>query len=91
MDQWGDYLIYRFYPEMKVFIDGRSDFYAPEIRDDYVGLLNSRWDWERVLDHYGFEAALVPVDWSLAAALKLHPEWRLVYDDGFALLFEKRP
>ena len=91
MDQWGDYLIYRFYPEMKVFIDGRSDFYAPEIRDDYVGLLSSHWDWERVLDRYGFEAALVPVDWSLAAALKLHPGWRLVYDDGFALLFEKRP
>jgi hypothetical protein len=44
-----------------------------------------------VLDRYGFEAALVPVDWSLAAALKLHPEWQLVYDDGFALLFEKRP
>jgi hypothetical protein len=91
MDQWGDYLIYRFYPEMKVFIDGRSDFYAPEIRDDYVGLLSSHWGWEKVLDRYGFDAALVPVDWSLGAALKLHPDWRLVYDDGFALLFERRP
>src|SRR6185312_7463977 len=29
-DQWGDYLIYRLYPKMKVFIDGRSDFYGPD-------------------------------------------------------------
>ena len=27
-DAWGGYLIYRFYPEQKVFIDGRSDFYG---------------------------------------------------------------
>ncbi|MGH9667252.1 MAG: hypothetical protein ACRD9L_22755, partial [Bryobacteraceae bacterium] len=28
-DQWGDYLLYRFYPHLRVFIDGRSDFYGP--------------------------------------------------------------
>src|SRR5205814_8960210 len=27
-DQWGDYLIYRFYPDQQGFIDGRSDFYG---------------------------------------------------------------
>ena len=90
MDQWGDYLIYRFHPSVKVFIDGRSDFYAPSIRDEYVGLLNSHWGWQRVLEKHDFDAALVPVDWSLASALKLDPGWRLAYDDGFALLFEKR-
>lgn len=90
MDQWGDYLIYRFYPRMKVFIDGRSDFYAPEIRDQYVGLLGSHWGWEGVLERYDFDAALIPVEWSLGAALKLHPGWRLIYDDGYALFFEKR-
>jgi hypothetical protein len=89
MDQWGDYLIYRFYPDVKVFMDGRSDFYAPEIRDEYVGLLNSHFGWEQVLERHGFDAALIPADWSLAAAMKLHPGWRLTYDDGFALLFEK--
>jgi hypothetical protein len=90
MDQWGDYLIYRFYPDVKVFMDGRSDFYAPEIRDEYVGLLNSHFGWEQVLERHGFDAALIPADWSLATAMKLHPGWRLTYDDGFALFFEKR-
>ncbi len=89
-DQWGDYLIYRFYPEFKVFIDGRSDFYDPSIRDEYVELMHSHWGWRQVLEKHRFEAALLPVSWSLAAALKIDPQWRLVYDDGVALFFEKR-
>src|SRR5579863_3105836 len=35
-DQWGDYLIYRFYPRGRVFVDGRSDFYGPEVGRDYL-------------------------------------------------------
>ncbi len=31
-DQWGDYLIYRLYPRIRVFIDGRSDFYGARFR-----------------------------------------------------------
>jgi hypothetical protein len=88
-DQWGDYLVYRFYPEVKVFIDGRSDFYDPTIRDEYLVLMNGKWGWERILDKHGFEAALLPSSWALASTLKLDPRWRLVYDDGEALYFER--
>ena len=88
-DQWGDYLIYRFYPEVKVFFDGRSDFYAPSIRNAYLQLMGSHWGWEEIFERNKFEAALLPVDWSLAAAMKLHPGWRLTYDDGSALFFER--
>ena len=90
-DQWGDYLIYRFYPATKVFIDGRSDFYDPAIRDDYVDLLSAHWGWKQVLEKYEFDAALIPVSWSLAAALKIDRNWRLIYDDGTALFFERIP
>ena len=90
-DQWGDYLIYRFYPEQKVFIDGRSDFYDREVLDDYMVLLGATWRWEEVLSRYEFEAVLIPVDWSLSAVLKTHPEWHLAYDDGTAVFFERVP
>ena len=33
-DQWGDYLIYRLYPQTKVFMDGRSDFYGTGLRKE---------------------------------------------------------
>jgi len=88
-DQWGDYLVYRFHPEFKVFIDGRSDFYDPTIRDEYLVLMNGKWGWQRILDKHGFEAALLPVSWALTSTLKLDPRWRLVYDDGAALFFER--
>jgi hypothetical protein len=88
-DQWGDYLVYRFYPEFKTFIDGRSDFYDPSIRDEYVALMNGKWGWRRIMDKHGFEAALLPASWALTSTLKIDPAWRLVYDDGEALFFER--
>jgi hypothetical protein len=88
-DQWGDYLVYRFYPEFKTFIDGRSDFYDPSIRDEYVALMNGKWGWRRIMDKHGFEAALLPASWALTSTLKIDPGWRLVYDDGEALFFER--
>jgi hypothetical protein len=88
-DQWGDYLIYRFYPDMQIFIDGRSDFYDPAIRDQYVSLMNGKWDWRQILDEHRLEAVLLPPSWALTTTLKIDPGWRLVYDDGAALLFER--
>src|SRR5205823_10999675 len=40
-DQWADYLIYRLYPEQRVFFDGRSDFYGPLVGGDYQVLLSA--------------------------------------------------
>jgi hypothetical protein len=89
-DQWADYLIYRFYPRQRVYFDGRSDFYGPAIGREYIGLVNGRHDWERVLERRGFEVALLPQAWPLASLMKRHPGWRLLEDDGKALLFLRR-
>jgi hypothetical protein len=89
-DQWGDYLVYRLFPNYLTFIDGRSDFYAPEIRDDYMSILGSDWKAEEVLRKYDFQAALLPLEWAITTALKQSPDWRVVYDDGFAVYLEKR-
>lgn len=88
-DQWGDYLIYRLFPNYLTFIDGRSDFYAPEIRDDYMSILGSDWKADQVLKKYDFQAALLPLEWAITSTLKQSPEWRVVYDDGFAVYLEK--
>ncbi len=89
-DQWGDYLIYRLHPRYHAFIDGRSDFYDPQVRDDYLALMGARWNWEQLLERYEFQAALLPLDWPLGSLLKKSPEWELIYDDGQALYFERR-
>jgi hypothetical protein len=88
-DQWADYLIYR-HPEQKVFIDGRSDFYGPEIGNQYLRLMNGGWDWQKLMDKHEFNVALLPVDNALSQLLKQRPEWRVVADDGKRILLALR-
>jgi hypothetical protein len=90
-DQWGDYLIYRYYPQVKVFMDGRSDFYGAQLGEEYLQAMNAHYQWEEIFDRHDFDVALVPVDWPLATTLKTHPAWKLKYDDGSALLLERLP
>ena len=89
-DEWGDYMIYRFYPKVRVFFDGRSDFYGPVLGKDYISLMQASYDWEQVLKKHDFTAAFIPPNWPLASILKRHAEWKVVEDDGEAILFVKR-
>jgi hypothetical protein len=88
-DQWGDYLIY-LNPNQKVFVDGRSDFYGPEIGNQYIHLMNGQWDWEQLLTKYNFSSALLPIESSLAQLLKTRGDWRVVEDDGKRILLVHR-
>lgn len=88
-DQWADYLIFRSYPQQRVFFDGRSDFYGPEIGRQYLSMVGGRHEWERLIERYGFDYVLSPMDWPLGSILKLDRRWRIVEDDGKAILFER--
>jgi hypothetical protein len=84
-DQWADYLIY-VNPAQKVFIDGRSDFYGPEVGNDYLRLTAGAWNWRQLMDKYRFNLALLPMDSALSQILKLAPDWRVLEDDGKRIL-----
>lgn len=86
-DQWGGYFIYRLFPSLRVFVDGRSDFYGAQFDTKYQDIVNVKWNWETVLDQYRVRTVVLPVADALAGALKLSPHWRPVYDDGTAIIF----
>jgi hypothetical protein len=86
-DEWGDYLIYRLYPDHKVFVDGRSDFYGDDFEAKYVDVLNVKYGWEKTLSGFGVDTILLPPSAPLSGALKESSRWRVVYDDGIALVF----
>jgi len=86
-DEWGDFLLYRLWPERRVFIDGRSDFYGEKLGEDMGLVLQARHDWADILARYQIGAALLRAESPLASVLKLHAGWRLLHDDGVALLF----
>jgi hypothetical protein len=83
-DEWGDYLIYT---GRKVFVDGRSDFYGDDFENSYVDVLNVKYGWEKTLGRFGVDTILLPPTAPLAGALKESSRWRVVYDDGIALVF----
>jgi len=88
-DQWGDYLLYRFGPRQLVFIDGRSDFYGPQVGELYLRTAYGRGDWRATLERYRVALVLAPKEWPLADLLGSGGGWRLVDQDGQAALFER--
>jgi hypothetical protein len=89
-DEWADYLLYRFYPRQRVFIDGRSDFYGPQIGDQYIALTRGDADWRGILDRHGFDVVLALPGWPLCSLLRQSRDWALVDQSKEAALFERR-
>jgi hypothetical protein len=88
-DQWGDYIIYSYYPRQKVYVDGRSDFYGETLANQYLHLLQGAYDWREIVDRNGFDVALLPASWPLSSLLKQDPLWRVVADDHRSVLFRR--
>lgn len=88
-DVWAGYLIFKCYPRVRVFFDGRSDFYGEALGKDYLALARAGFRWEALLDRYRFDMALLPPDWPLVELLKRDSRWTLIADDGKALLFRR--
>ncbi|MBM3786435.1 MAG: hypothetical protein FJW30_18915 [Acidobacteria bacterium] len=86
-DEWGDYLSYRFYPNQRVFFDGRSDFFGEALGKDYLSLLRGGADSEQRIEKFQFEAALLPLDWPIHLMLRKDPRWRVVEENKRLALF----
>jgi hypothetical protein len=89
-DQWSDYLIFRFQPrfhEVRVFMDGRSDFFQAWRGEDYLKLARGEPGSAEVLEAQKVHYALVPAKWPLEGLLSLSPRWKLVDADRQASLF----
>ncbi len=89
-DEWGDYLIYRLTPSVKVFIDGRFDFYGAKHAEDYLEILGCKYDWERRLSNHKIDRVLMPAGHCLATTIKESLNWSTVYDDGVSIFFRRR-
>ena len=87
--QWGGYLIYRLWPSVRVFDDGRTDFYGPRFVEEGLRAWEVAPDWAQILARYRVNTALVPVDSALATVIEERADWKLVYSDRVALMFVK--
>ena len=89
-DQWGDYLIFHYYPRIKVYVDGRSDFYGEPLGKEYLHVLQLSADWQRILERRRFDTVLLGPEWPLVQMLKQSSDWRIAEETAKAVLFIRR-
>jgi hypothetical protein len=88
---WGGYLLYRSWPERRVFIDGQTDFYGERLTRQYEQVITLDAGWEQVLADYRVAWAILPPQSPLAARLAADPAWQPVYQDETAVILARKP
>lgn len=86
---WGGYLIYKLYPQHKVFIDGRADMYREGIFDDFITVQNVSPGWREVLDRYDVNLVILQHGTPLGYALDHDAGWKIGYKDGVSVVYKK--
>jgi len=85
---WGGYLIWRMYPQARVFIDGRADVYGDAfIENVYLKAYRGGVDWREPLDRYDVRVVLIEPNAPLAAQLAREAPWKQVYGDQQAIVY----
>jgi hypothetical protein len=88
-DSWGGYLIYRLYPQVKVVIDDRHDFYGDQFLKSYLKMIHVEPGWSEFLTQQDVRCVLVPKGSALANILFETPAWQPIYRDDVAVAFVK--
>ncbi len=86
---WGGYLLWA-WPEQKVFIDGGTDFYGPDLLRTHRAILGLTPGWRDSLATYDVGLVLVSTEGSLAAELLRDPTWETWHRDSTAVLLRRR-
>lgn len=86
---WGGYLIWRLYPERKVFIDGRADVYGDAFIFDYLKTYHAERGWRERLDHHRIRTVLIEPHSQLSNLLREEKGWRTVFEDPGAVIFTR--
>jgi hypothetical protein len=89
-DEWADYLVFHLHPRVRVFLDGRSDFFGEQIVEDYKIVLAGAPGWRDKLDRYGMNLVLLPQSALIVGALKQDQNWSVISEQGGATLMRRR-
>ncbi len=83
----GGYLIWRLWPEQKVFIDGRSEIYKGQPLKDYVTMIGFGRGWQELVNEkYKINYALLPLAPSSANRFARIATIQLL-DNGFKIVY----
>lgn len=86
----GGGLVHEFYPQMKVFVDDRMDYYGADfVFRTYLPVIEGREGWRQTLDRYGVRGVVIKPGTGLGAVLRKDAAWRLVAEDPKTEVFQR--
>lgn len=85
---WSGYILYE-WPEMKVFIDGGSDFYGGALLKTHRDIVNLQPGWRDSLDAWRINLTLTATGRALTEELLREPGWVARYCDSTSVLLSR--
>lgn len=88
--EWGEYLIWTLYPQIRVGLDGRYEtVYPPGLCREYFNFLFGGPGWKDFLVRYPHDFLLIDPGAPVAEGLRQHTGWKIIYQDSGSILFTK--
>jgi hypothetical protein len=85
---WGGYLVYA-WPEQRIFIDGGTDFFGPELFKQFADIKQLRPGWRKLLERWDISLALLRRQTALSHELSRDPRWQTWYCDSLSVLLRR--
>lgn len=93
----GSFLIWKIYPDQKVFVDGRPEAYSQEFFENiYKPMQENPKSWERYSEEYKINYVffdykdITPWAQKFLATISKNLDWPLIYKDQSVVIFVKR-
>ena len=84
---WGGYLIWKRYPDYRVYIDGRADVYGDAFIEEFLATYAGETNWQESLNKHGVRTVLIKPDAALASLLRQERGWQKVFEDSQTVIF----
>ena len=85
---WGGYLLYRLWPEKKVFLDSQTDFYGENLVQEYEHILTAQGNWQALLDRNSVQWVILSQTAPLVPTLQA-ANWQTLYSDQTAVIMHR--
>jgi hypothetical protein len=89
---WGSYLIWKLWPEYKVFADNRLHLVPEEIWQNYKDVHFGLADWEKILNKYKISFVVLSKEDNKRTIQFIgdSPGWKKVYEDEVGAIFVRK-
>ena len=86
---WGGYLIWKLYPQYRVFVDGRADLYGDDFLNRLADIYYIRHNWKDEFAAAHVCTVMLPPDAPLVSALRESLDWKVIYSDKQAAILTR--